>query len=280
MATRLRKPVDPTFGPTLKAERLACGLTQTALAARTGISVDYIRDLEQGQRGVPSPAYLERISDALMPPPPPGTVALSPKRFKRHRRWKPECPKCHQKDRSASCSTTSSAGWKGISAPGATVSCRTSCRVGTRWRSSRWSGRLDSGTIRFRGVCKEPLCGIPQAPGFKTSTPAPLRSAAQPPAGRFACAWRRLAGATFEQSRMYDPTWRGRDRSWSERWGRAGSAVTASSGRPLPGFDSLPLSTKRSYAGVARAPARTLLTFCRPLAVSGSPHLTAHGRRR
>ena len=54
-----------TFAGLLRAERIAAGLTQEALARASRMSVAAIRDLEQGRRSAPRPASLSRLAMAL-----------------------------------------------------------------------------------------------------------------------------------------------------------------------------------------------------------------------
>src|SRR5262245_54316257 len=53
------------FGDLLRRHRLAAGLTQEALAERTGLSVRGISDLERGARRTPQPGTVQRLLQAL-----------------------------------------------------------------------------------------------------------------------------------------------------------------------------------------------------------------------
>lgn len=52
----------------LHAQRKANGLTQLTLAIRAGISIRYIRDLENGRKQKPSAEYLCKIAAVLEVP--------------------------------------------------------------------------------------------------------------------------------------------------------------------------------------------------------------------
>src|SRR3569833_885175 len=56
---------SPRFGARLRDTRRRAGLTQEALAARAGISVAALRDLEQGRTVFPHPASAHRLARAL-----------------------------------------------------------------------------------------------------------------------------------------------------------------------------------------------------------------------
>src|SRR5215213_9857208 len=56
---------EATFGDLLRQGRQAAGLTQEALAARTGLSVRGLSDLERGARAVPRKDTLRLLVDAL-----------------------------------------------------------------------------------------------------------------------------------------------------------------------------------------------------------------------
>jgi predicted ATPase/DNA-binding XRE family transcriptional regulator len=53
------------FGELLRRYRLAAGLTQEALAERTGLSVRGLSDLERGARRTPQPSTVRRLAQAL-----------------------------------------------------------------------------------------------------------------------------------------------------------------------------------------------------------------------
>ena len=53
------------FGELLRRHRLAAGLTQEALAERTGLSVRGLSDLERGTRRMPHPGTVQRLARAL-----------------------------------------------------------------------------------------------------------------------------------------------------------------------------------------------------------------------
>jgi transcriptional regulator with XRE-family HTH domain len=53
------------FGELLRRHRLAAGLTQEALAERTGLSVRGLSDLERGARRMPHPGTVRRLAQAL-----------------------------------------------------------------------------------------------------------------------------------------------------------------------------------------------------------------------
>ena len=53
------------FGELLRASRLKAGLTQEALAAHAGLSVQAIQALERGRRGTPRPDTISRLARAL-----------------------------------------------------------------------------------------------------------------------------------------------------------------------------------------------------------------------
>ena len=55
----------PQFGSLLKCYRMAAGLTQHALAERSGMSARGISDLERGVRSVPQKRTLARLARAL-----------------------------------------------------------------------------------------------------------------------------------------------------------------------------------------------------------------------
>ncbi|HEY1626713.1 MAG TPA: helix-turn-helix domain-containing protein [Streptosporangiaceae bacterium] len=55
----------PDFGDRLRASRLVAGLSQEELAARSGISVRAISDMERGRTRWPHPASVHRLADAL-----------------------------------------------------------------------------------------------------------------------------------------------------------------------------------------------------------------------
>ncbi len=57
-----------SIGEQLRSLRGACGLTQEALAERSGISVDLIKKLEQGQRKSARLTTLVALADALGAP--------------------------------------------------------------------------------------------------------------------------------------------------------------------------------------------------------------------
>lgn len=59
------RPDHPTIGERLAQLREATGMTQTGLSARSGVSVDVIRKLEQGQRHTTSIPNLHRLAGAL-----------------------------------------------------------------------------------------------------------------------------------------------------------------------------------------------------------------------
>jgi transcriptional regulator with XRE-family HTH domain len=52
-------------GKTLRAARATAGLTQTALATKSGVSQTYISDLETGALGNPTISVLRRLERAL-----------------------------------------------------------------------------------------------------------------------------------------------------------------------------------------------------------------------
>src|SRR5262249_30093878 len=54
-----------SFGELLRRYRLAAGLTQEALAERTGLSVRGLSDLERGARRSPYPGTVRRLVQAL-----------------------------------------------------------------------------------------------------------------------------------------------------------------------------------------------------------------------
>lgn len=54
-----------TFGQRLRQLRQLCGMSQTELAERTGLSKSYISDLERDVRGAPTAPTLEVLADAL-----------------------------------------------------------------------------------------------------------------------------------------------------------------------------------------------------------------------
>ena len=56
------------FGAALRWHRAAAGLSQEALAARSGLSVDAIGMLERGQRSTPRPSTVARLAAALRLP--------------------------------------------------------------------------------------------------------------------------------------------------------------------------------------------------------------------
>ncbi|GHC34203.1 helix-turn-helix domain-containing protein [Streptomyces cinnamoneus] len=55
----------PPFGPLLRRSRLAAGLTQTELAAASGLSVRAISDMERGRTGRPQRRSVELLAGAL-----------------------------------------------------------------------------------------------------------------------------------------------------------------------------------------------------------------------
>jgi DNA-binding SARP family transcriptional activator/DNA-binding XRE family transcriptional regulator len=55
-----------SFGTTLRALRQSAGLSQSALAERSGLSLAAVRDLEQGRRSRPQARSLARLGRALM----------------------------------------------------------------------------------------------------------------------------------------------------------------------------------------------------------------------
>jgi transcriptional regulator with XRE-family HTH domain len=55
----------PAFGELLRRHRLAAGLTQEALADRTGLSVRGLSDLERGARRAPHSETVRRLVQAL-----------------------------------------------------------------------------------------------------------------------------------------------------------------------------------------------------------------------
>src|SRR5947209_16430817 len=57
---RSGEPHPPTFGELLRRHRVAAGLSQEALAERTGLSVDAIGLLERGGAAAPTAAYAGR----------------------------------------------------------------------------------------------------------------------------------------------------------------------------------------------------------------------------
>ena len=56
---------EATFGDLLRRHRQAAGLTQEELAARTGLSVRGLSDLERGARAVPRKDTLRLLVEAL-----------------------------------------------------------------------------------------------------------------------------------------------------------------------------------------------------------------------
>lgn len=54
-----------TFGDLLKRSRMAAGMTQEALAERSGLSVRAISDLERGARHIPRRGTLHMLLEAL-----------------------------------------------------------------------------------------------------------------------------------------------------------------------------------------------------------------------
>src|SRR5262245_38530708 len=54
-----------SFGALLRTSRLRAGLTQLELAARSGLTVAAIRDLEQGRSRRPQPRSVGTLIDAL-----------------------------------------------------------------------------------------------------------------------------------------------------------------------------------------------------------------------
>src|SRR5215211_5795769 len=58
-------PAEDTFGEQLRQRRQAAGLTQEELAARTGLSVRGLSDLERGARAIPRKDTLRLLVDAL-----------------------------------------------------------------------------------------------------------------------------------------------------------------------------------------------------------------------
>ena len=59
-----RSSTLPELGRNLRRVRTAAGLTQTALAKRSGIDRSYVSDLEAGQRH-PTAATLQRLAKVL-----------------------------------------------------------------------------------------------------------------------------------------------------------------------------------------------------------------------
>jgi transcriptional regulator with XRE-family HTH domain len=55
----------PRVGRVLKATRTRAGLSQTALAARVGVTAEYISMLESGAKQNPSLPLLRRLARAL-----------------------------------------------------------------------------------------------------------------------------------------------------------------------------------------------------------------------
>jgi transcriptional regulator with XRE-family HTH domain len=53
------------FGELLRRYRVAAGLSQEALAERSGLSPHGISDLERGARSHPYPATVHRLAEAL-----------------------------------------------------------------------------------------------------------------------------------------------------------------------------------------------------------------------
>ncbi|MEU8234561.1 BTAD domain-containing putative transcriptional regulator [Actinoplanes sp. NPDC048967] len=60
------------MGEHVRRHRAAAGLSQSELAARTGLSVAAVRDLEQGRSRRPRPAAMAALTAVLSPLPPPG----------------------------------------------------------------------------------------------------------------------------------------------------------------------------------------------------------------
>ena len=58
-------PAEATFGDLLRRHRQAAGLTQEELAARTGLSVRGLSDLERGVRAIPRKDTLRLLIEAL-----------------------------------------------------------------------------------------------------------------------------------------------------------------------------------------------------------------------
>ncbi|MDP9470113.1 MAG: helix-turn-helix domain-containing protein [Chloroflexota bacterium] len=67
-----------TFGDVLRRSRVVAGLTQEALAERSGLSARGISDLERGVRAVPRKDTLALLLDALQPTPRPGRRCWPP----------------------------------------------------------------------------------------------------------------------------------------------------------------------------------------------------------
>ena len=55
----------PTFGETLRTYRVAAALSQEALAARAGLSLRAVSDLERGARRAPRLETVRLLADAL-----------------------------------------------------------------------------------------------------------------------------------------------------------------------------------------------------------------------
>lgn len=69
MSTERVSSFIPSFGPLLRRYRSAAGLTQEELAARTGLSVRAISDLERGLRRTPRHETVTLLAEALSLPP-------------------------------------------------------------------------------------------------------------------------------------------------------------------------------------------------------------------
>jgi transcriptional regulator with XRE-family HTH domain/tetratricopeptide (TPR) repeat protein len=60
-----RRDPSGNYGPRLRQERMAMGLTQEELANASGLSVRAIRDLERGRTSCPRPSTIRQITSAL-----------------------------------------------------------------------------------------------------------------------------------------------------------------------------------------------------------------------